>query len=529
MYETLKKIYPEGPANRTDPILRHDSPYTAETIAMLYRPQREEGSDPGVPQDNVQRDAIHYPLIRVNNHILLEDSIVHFALHHDRFMPYIELTFRDTDNVVQFSDMPGLDNVVTVVMIENHPVAHRPVKLNFYVTECRIDGSLFYILAEFKCLPLEKQQFKQDVFHYPSGGCTAKWCQLGPNFHPTTYEFLHVIAENCGLGFSATQKCRSIKDDRFRLLKKEKYRDAAQEHTACGGLDENSIFDSWIDPWGTLVMVNLPWVMNEPVAPDELGSLITTSVETADAGSEGTKVTPPTMVHRILCNVSRVTGINNMMIKSIEKIVDLSSGYYSGTLTEYNTVQATGTDGGTNNLKTMQIQERENSKTAVKNTTDFEFHNQHFAGFEMSMLTPTVQQRHIHDEYFKQQRAHMFKATLMQPNFGLERGMLCMVLWFAQDPTQKAIILSQSPNLEEGGDGEQPRKTTDEDESIFNQYEPVMDTVLSGMYYIDGIVWEYGNDYDTEGNKIQQHLYLIKKGPVTQYYDKTGMIRFTQK
>ena len=110
--------------------------------------------------------------------------------------------------------------------------------MNFYITDCNVVDNTFYITAEFKCLPLEKQQFKQEVFHWPDEGCKSPHCNLSANFHPTTYEFLHVISENCGLGFSATQKCRSIKDDRYRILKKQKYKDLAQEHAACGGLDE---------------------------------------------------------------------------------------------------------------------------------------------------------------------------------------------------------------------------------------------------------------------------------------------------
>ena len=51
-----------------------------------------------------------------------------------------------------------------------------------------------------------------------------------------------------------------------------------------------------------------------------------------------------------------------------------------------------------------------------------------------------------------------------------------------------------------------------------------MDVAISGMYYIDGTDWEYEND----GQKIEQHLYLFKKAPITQYYDKTGVTRFTK-
>lgn len=526
MYETLKDFYPNGPTNRTDPIVRHDTQYSAEAIAMLYKPKEEynDGGYPGTSDDGVKNDAINYPLIRINNHVLQEECIINFTLHNDRFMPYLELTFRDMNNTIQFSDMPGLDNVVTVVMLENVTDAHKPIKMNFYVTDCNIVDDMFYVWAEFKCLPLEKQQFKQEVFHYPGSGCTAKWCSLPANDHPTTYEFLHVIAEQCGLGFSATQKCRSIKDDRYRILKKEKYKDAAQEHVACGGLDENSLFDAWIDPWGMLVMANVTWIMSEPVMPDELASTVSTGLHTTEYNSESARVNAG-YVHRILSNVSTTTGLNNMMIDSIEKLVDLKTGYYQGTLTEYNTVTPEGVGDGSTQLSTEQIIERENSMTALDNQESFEFHNQEFSGFEMGLLTPTVKQRHRHDEYYKQQRSHMFKLTLQEPNFGLERGMLCMVLWFTNDTTQKAIILDQRPNLHEDTSGDPQKKLDDPDwVATDNIYDPLIDDALSGMYYIDGTDWVYDND---EG-KIVQHLYLFKKGPITQYYDKTGATRFTK-
>lgn len=523
MYEELKPLYPEGPTNRTDPIVRHDSKYNSEMIATLWRPQYDEENG-GVAGSNIEAtkwDAIRYPLIRINNHILTEDCIRSFKLHNDRFMPYLDIVFEDLDDTIQFSDMPGLDNVVTVVMLESDPLAHRPIKMDFYVTDCKIIGNTFYVWAEFKCLPLEQQLLQQEVFHYPDEGCQAEHCKLPANMSPTTYEFLHVIAEKAGLGFSASQKCRSIKDDRYRILKKEKYKYAAQEHTACGGLDENSIFDSWIDPWANLVMVNLPWIMNEKVLPDELSSTIITGVHSGDATVDTLSTT--TDVHRILSNISTVTGFNNMMITKIEKLVDLNSGYYKGTMTEYTTVMPEGYKDSSNELKQEQIMEREDSLAAQSTPEKFEFHSQEFCGFEMSMKTPTVQQRHRHDEYFKQQRAHMFKVTMLEPNFGLERGMLCNLLWFTDNTMQKSIILDRTPNLY-SNDGDTTRKNNPEDSSLDDIYKPVLDVALSGMYYIDGTDWEYSADDEN----ITQHLYLIKKSSITQYYDKTGLTRFAR-
>ena len=527
MYEKLQPLYPEGQANRTDPILRHDTKYGADVIIKQYQPQYNDDATypatPGMIEDPTSRDAIHFPLVRVNNHVIDKYNIIKCVVHNDRFTPYLELVFKDNGNVIQFSDMPGLDNVVTVVMIEYDKGAHRPIKTNFYTTSCNILNNTFYINAEFKCLPLEALQFKQEVFHYPGEGCKSKFCNLPPNDHPTTYEFLHTVAENCGLGFSATQKCRSIKDDRYRILRKKKYKDIVPEHTACGGLDENSIFDSWIDPWGNLVMVNLPWIMNEDVKPDELGSLVTVGVETTIGNADSTKKTP-CMVQRIISNLTLGgPGYNNMIVTDVNKMVDLSSGFYKGTFKEYSTVNPEGQGDSRNQLKTEQIRETESSNAGQNFTDNYEFSSQEFAGFEMSSMTPTISQRHRHDEYFKKHRAHMVKASLLETNFGLERGMLCSLLWFVSDPVKKSIIANTEPNLTESDITSEIKNTVDNDASkiIDREHEPVLDTAISGIYYIDGIDWEY----DSELERITQHLYMIKKGNVTEYYDKTNAVR----
>ena len=108
-------------------------------------------------------------------------------------------------------------------------------------------------------------------------------------------------------------------------------------------------------------------------------------------------------------------------------------------------------------------------------------------------------------------------------NFGLERGMLCMILWFTDNTTQKAIILNRDPNIRDNTASIIDKENNNGEESeALEKNHPIMDTALSGMYYIDGTDWEYNND----NLKTTQHLYLIKKGSITQYYDKTGITRF---
>ena len=524
MYETLKPLYPEGTCNRTDPIVRHESPYKGDLIITKYFPQYDidNGAINGMIEDGVHADGIYYPLIRINNRLLSEEQIVRFALHNDRFMPYLDLVFNDYYDTLEFSDMPGLNNVIAIVLMENIPDAHKPIKMNFYATSIVKDGSIFYVEAEFKCLELEKERFKQEVFYWPDTGCKGQWCQLPANFHPTTYEFLHVIADNCGLGFSATQQTLEVKDDRYRILKRQKYKDLAQTAVECGGITGDNMFDSWIDPWGNLVMANVSWIMNEDVHPDELATSAIVGVPTSDAMGEQAKKNAG-MVHRILSNAMPQATLNNMIITNIQRLVDLNSGYYEGTLTDYHTVYPEGANKPNNGgyqdkteICLQQIQEEESSLPGAK-VEEYEFHSHQFAGFDMAELTQTVEQRQRHKEYFKKLRSHIFKVTMEQPNFGLERGMLCIVNWYVSDADQKAIVNQWSENLTDSPkDGIHHNMTNESITDTANEYVSLLDYSVSGMYYIDGTEWEW----DQDNARIIQYLYLIKKDDLTEYYNK---------
>lgn len=528
MWEAIKPIYPAGPCNRTDPQMLHDNRYTPEPIVTQHREQYNLASnaDEGQPDDNTRHDAIFYPLIRVNNHLIGEEQIIKFVFHNDRFMPYIDLVFEDTYDTVEFGDMPGLNNVIAVVMLEGIPDAHKPIKMNFYITSCEVVEHTFYIQAEFKCLPLEEEQLKQEVFYWPSAGCS--YCGLGPRFYPTTFELLHVIADNCGLGFGATQYTKEIEDIRYRILKRQKYKDVIQDAVACGGINEDNMFDAWIDPWENLIMANVSWEFSEAVTPDELATMATTGVETADGLTTDTKKDIG-WCHRILSNISTVTGYNNLMITEIKKMVDLHSGYYDGTLTDYNTIYPEGVklpegDPAHNDLRLQQVQERENSLTG-HSTDEFRYDANNFAGFDMAELTKTVAQRQRHDEYFRKLRSKIYRVTMLEPNFGLERGMLTFVQWFVADNTQKSTVLYWRENLHVDESGE-PQKYHDlgETDMLDDEYSMVLDVAVSGIYYIDGTDFEW----DPDNGKIQQHLYLIKRNSLNEYYNKANTSRYRE-
>ena len=81
---------------------------------------------------------------------------------------------------------------------------------------------------------------------------------------------LSEIAKENKLGFAATKKCEDIKDERYRLIQSKTYVDYIKDQIILSGLDEESIFDVWVDLFGYIVMVNVHYVMTEKVDPEQL-------------------------------------------------------------------------------------------------------------------------------------------------------------------------------------------------------------------------------------------------------------------
>jgi hypothetical protein len=104
--------------------------------------------------------------------------------------------------------------------------------------------------------------------------------------------------------------------------------------------------------------------------------------------------------------------------------------------------------------------------------------------------------------------------------------MLCMVQWFVHQQTQKNTVMQWRENLHDDESGE-PQKLHDlgETDELDDQYGLVLDVATSGVYYIDGTDWEW----DPDNAKIVQHLYLIKRNALTEYYNKQAVMRVKDK
>ena len=128
---------------------------------------------------------------------------------------------------------------------------------------------------------------------------------------------------------------------------------------------------------------------------------------------------------------------------------------------------------------------------------------------------PCNKQQLIRDKFLSKHRQRILEVKLKALNLGLQRGTLVNVIIFADSKEEKKLILSSSSNVIE------PSKEIKEDnmqidgisttDLIEREDISLPNIGLSGMYYIDGMRFEYSY----KENKISQYLLLIKRGSLS--------------
>ena len=523
----VNKLYSDGgSANRTDLIVRHDTKYSRQPIVKPYTPiVQADGNDAAHTQvqDNTRVDGIYAPLVKLNNRVLDMADIVYFSMRSTSFMPQLTLIVQDRNGMIEFSDVPGLDNEITVILTPAVEGAYSAIGMKFYVTDCSFTSGIVTYEAVFKHIPLEETQLKQVKFHHPSNGCQAKKCKLGPNDKPTTYEFLHVIAEETGLGFAATQQTKEIADTRYRLMSSETYRQAIQKHMRFSGLDEDSMLDCWIDFYAYIDLVNVSWVMNEKI---DVNDLAIKAVVGIDSTEENVMMQQKTdYVQRTLTNYKAMPTFTDLVFYEWEAVTDPGTNMHSGTFNHYNMMTALGACGteGANNCSTYDVKQQELSQAGVKFNDDYMFHKTSFIGMEMANENPILKQTTLRDKYFEKIRSRMLKITMARPNYGLMRGCVVNVDMFEYGPAQKQKIISQLQGVygdqeSDGFDEEQKRLIS---VALSNDNIGVLNPALSGQYYIDGMEFVY----EQSEQKVKQVLWLIKKGNIVDWDNRATRVK----
>ena len=260
------------PTNPTDPKVIFDPSFGFSPIVVPYYPSDNDPKVESVGQGKLSQnplkiDAIRIPLIKLNNKVIQQNFILDFVLSFSGFLPKIHLVIDDLDGQIQSSDVPGMDNIITVVLTSPIEGASKKITLDFYITSCVFnpDRTIIYE-GEFKLIGLKQ----------------IKTTQIGKE-ELNTYSFLEAIAKDLKLGFAATDKCKDIEDKRWRQIYGKTYIVFINEEIVHSGLDEDSIFDTWIDPFGYLVLVNISFVMNEKIDVKQLTTTIVEGITTTES------------------------------------------------------------------------------------------------------------------------------------------------------------------------------------------------------------------------------------------------------
>lgn len=458
------------------------------------------------------------PIVMYNHVLLQQRHILFMRLLDDAFTPHLYIVLDDAYGDLKFSNTPGYDNQITIVMLPWSDSKYKGVKLDFYIENIIHEGTNICCRCELKYMPLERRLTKQVKFRWPSPGCPSHhndyFCNgLAPNDHPTTFELLHQLAEESGLGFAATDMCKGIKDDKHRLMNGQTIKEYIPQQVKFGGLDENSVFDTWIDLYGHICLINLSWVLSQNIDYSHLATFPESGGRSSTVRLPKPKTTD--MTYRVITNhmSMRNTSLHASMYVPL---VNNDTIFEEGSCNTYHMLKPLGAGDGANNMQTHDIRNVENSIDGKKFKDEYAFERKTFIGVEMGSSsdnnTPILQQSTVVDRFLKEKRAKRIIVKMTYPNFGLTRGMLVGLSWFEYAKDLKQQIILNQLNIQKENKQTVKKLSKDDIAKINDENVGLPNESLNGIYYIDAVKFEY-----TAGDVLTQYLYLFKKDAINNY------------
>ena len=326
-----------------------------------------------------------------------------------------------------------------------------------------------------------------------------------------TYEYLAIIAKMSGLGFACTDGCIDIEDYLPRLIQNQTYKEFIQSQLDISGLDEDSIFDVWIDPYGYMVLVNIAWLFNQlkTIKPSNLSIYST-------VGASGTEVLMPKArvkkVNRMLTNFNDLEEMSDLKYSSEDYVIStngfaIANGISETVITlELNSSE----NGGNNSIQNNDVISPENSVDG-KYLPEYETHTNRETSINVDGYNTTLQNC-IRSKFFNKYNQRVIEITLDKINYGLQRGTLVYVSYFTDDPVEKEKILSSTSNIVGERKIEKDNLEIDKDK-IVEQASMILDYSKSGLFYINGMKYKYNGKYQS----FIQELELIKVGDRSTY------------
>lgn len=484
------------PINPLDPIVIFDPEFEFSNIVFPYDSSDENiigesGDDINILNVN----GIMVPILKLNNKVIFPKNIYSLIIYIKDFLPTISLTINDEDKNIQATDVPGMNNIITVILTAPVDGANKKMSMDFYITDCIFnDDDTITYKGEFKFNELNQ----------------VKYTQVGSE-QLSTYELLENIAKELKLGFAASEKCKDINDKHWRQIYSETYVNYIKQELTYGGEDEDSIFDAWIDNFGYLVMVNLSYIMNTNIDPKQLSIKV---VEGTTLTLPDDKIMPQNVdeVYRVITNSQESLGKHNLYFEEYHSIVNNNFIKNKGTANRYYYLTLPGED---NTVDIQNLEVVENSADGIKGKDEYKYENIEFIGTLQSddeNEICKIFQKEIVENFFNKMNSKILKVVLENANYSLQRGMLVTVIVEEYDIGNKQFLQNNIENPLSPGEDEENHETPPLDReaksNLSNDSVGFANIGLSGIYYIKEMEFGYFHDE----NKISQTLYLVKKG-----------------
>lgn len=527
------------PLNWTDPIVWHDPTISFGVIVMPQETDLDTNTAADAAQTSHKINGVYFPLIKINQKIIGSNEIVYMKLRSTELLPELTLYITDSNSTITNTNSAGVDNEIVVVITAPINGVYKKIKLSFYINSVTNTTYNNQRCLQYSCsikVPaLHQKQTK--AMNYPNKkqwpGCNI--CKQPEQAMPNSWEMLHFIAKKCGLGFASTKKCKDVEDRKYRLFNAHDsfINILNTEKITAGTGEEDAIFDWWIDFYGYIVMVNVPWVLKEDIDNKHLGIYGIVGPQPTSE-SQKSPEPEPILVNRTLTtskNTSTFAATHNLLINNYEVVTD-NSLYELGTCATFNIFKPKGAN-GTNGCFKFDIQTEEQSVAGFA-TERYLTQKTFMRSVDMSGLDLQLK-KELFSRYFQNKRAKKLIVELENFNLGLQRGSLVNVILTETDPKNKSLMVNNLKNINSQNtesiddqlqidpsapvNAETNEQSPSNSQFVSEQNIEIVNQGLSGLYYIDGVEFEYNIERE---QKIYQKLTLIKKGVWGNYITSEG-------
>ena len=508
------------PYNPTDPIVKFDPELEKSHIVVPYTNTETQDDSSNINQNTKQNqtryDAIVVPLIQINQYKLGDDQIEDVEIKIEKFLPELHLKIYDYDQAISKMNSPGMTSTATVIMTAPIEGVNKKISLDFYITSSTPGPNGIIELNGEMNIP-SMNQVKNE--------------QIGTE-KLNTFNFLKKIAQDNKLGFAATEKCEEIEDTKWRQIYSQTFKDYIVDQLSFGGKDKDSIFDAWIDQFGYLVMVNMAFVMDKELDPNQL----TMKVVKGSLIGDKKDVIPDQQteeVLRIISNARNIPGESNTRFEHWSNVLNNDLVKDEGTSNKYYYMTSIGDE---NLIQFEDMDIVEPSADGQKNKETYKFDKCEFIGFEMDEDNPILVQKKIVSRFKTLMNYKQIFIEMTKPNYYLQRGTLLNVDFEEYNGNIKKTLAMNNGNAVAGYDesienaelidkvlDDVPEgiETSEMKDTILNEQVSLTNYALSGVYYINDITYKYSKKI----GEIIQCMHLIKRGTRTNIInDSTPLV-----